>query len=242
MKSIKFRSGVFKSIGTMMLVVLVLGGCAGQSGYQSQVQPQPVSPEPSQATTPSQPASISTVEVEEQDNSVRVVIKGSEPLTYTVLQKEAPLRLVVDVAGAKLNAPPETLKVEKGAITEIWPSEVDNNGEPATRIEIGLNTASANYEVLPSGNDLFIDFPTPTQTEPVKKAEGIVDVAISDAGSFVQVDIMADGKIEDYKVFALKEPARLVVDLPGLMSFLPYKTQDFPSPLLNKIRYGEHQD
>ncbi|MFH0811633.1 MAG: type IV pilus secretin PilQ, partial [Pseudomonadota bacterium] len=46
----------------------------------------------------------------------------------------------------------------------------------------------------------------------------------------------------DYKVFALKEPARLVVDLPGLMSFLPYKTQDFPSPLLNKIRYGEHQD
>ncbi|MBN2467827.1 MAG: type IV pilus secretin PilQ [Deltaproteobacteria bacterium] len=239
-----YRNLVSKSILLPIFILLLIGGCASQSPYQSQSQ----APAPSPATPVSEPqvvqsASIAGIAVEEQEDSLRVIIKGSEPLTYTVTQMEFPVRLVVDVTGARLEVPTETVSVNKMGITEVWPSEMELSGEPATRIEIGLSTYAANYEVVPSGNDLVINFaPSSAGESPAQIAQNIVDVLIDHTGNSTTIDIVADGTIEDYNHFVLGQPTRLVVDFPGLAALLPFAEKESESPFIEKVRYGNHPD
>ncbi|MBW1679254.1 MAG: AMIN domain-containing protein, partial [Deltaproteobacteria bacterium] len=236
MSLMNYRSLVSKmTLLKIISVILVLGGCASQPSYY-QPQDQPVTPEP---VVMDQLTSVSNIEVEELGNSIRVIINGSEPLTYNVTQMEFPLRFVVDVAGAQLDAPSEDIPVDKGVITEIISSEIEKDGETTTRIEIGLNTYTAHYEVLPLGNALLIDFLRPRF---IKKADNVIDFAISDDRDFVRVDILADGTIEDYNSFDLDEPTRLILDFPGLKTLLTVKEKESSSSLLKKVRCREHPD
>jgi len=202
----------------ILLVIFMLGGCASQQpSYQQPQKVRPVQPvavpEPIPEAVTSQPASISNIEVTEREDTIRVVINGTEPLTYSVIQMEFPLRLVIDVAGARLDAPAERIAVDTGVITEINSSELEVEGETTTRIEVGLNSYMAHYEFLPSGNDLFIDFLRP---QLMKEAEHIVDVAINEGEEYIQVDVVADGTIDEFNSFGLEDPSRLVLDFPGL--------------------------
>ena len=229
---------VFKGFWVILPVVLLLAGCASQP---KPAYPPPETTEaPAEIISPEQPiAFISSIEVEEQEEFIRVIIKGSEPLTYEVTQMEAPLRLVVDVAGAQLETPQDTMAVNKGVVTEITPLELEMEGTPAIQIEVGLSKP-AQYEVTLAENDLWVDFPKPP---PVKPAENVFDFAINDMNNdFVQVDILADGTIEEYNFFDLIEPTRLVIDLPQLNSLLPATEKASISPLLKKVRCGEHPD
>jgi len=236
-----YRNLVSKSIlPNILLAVLIVAGCASQAHYQSQVQP--VTTESASDPATSHLAAISNVELEEKADSIRVIIKGSEALTYAVTQKEFPLRLVIDIAGASLEAPDKNITVNKLGITEIRLSELKVSGEPATRIEIELDNYSAKYEIIPSENDLFIDFSTPPQVQPPEMANNIVDIVINEAPAFVQVDIVADGKIKDYNFFDLAEPSRLVLDFPKIDTLLPVKEKASSSPLLKKVRYCKHPD
>jgi len=225
----------------ILLVIFVLGGCASQQ--PSYHQPQEVQPvavtEPVPEPVASQLASISNIEVTEREDTIRVVINGTEPLTYNVTQMEFPLRLVIDVAGARLDAPAERIMVDTGVITEINPSELEVEGETTTRIEVGLNSYMAHYEFLPSGNDLFIDFLRP---QLMKEAEHIVDVAINEGEEYVQVDVVADGTIDEFNSFGLEDPSRLVIDFPGLKALVPVTEKESSSALLKKVRYGEHAE
>jgi len=196
-------------------------------------------PEPIPKTVSIEPPLVSNIEVIEQEDTLRVIISGSEPLTYNLNQEESPSRLVVDLEGVKLDVPNEAIPVNKGVITEIIPSEIEEEGESFTRIEIGLNTNETQYEVIDSGSDIFIDFST---SQPVKKAENIVDLIITESENFVQVDILADGKIEEYKSFELNEPSRLVLDFPGVKSQLLGKEKESSNSFLERIRWGEHKD
>jgi hypothetical protein len=228
----------------VLLVVLVMGGCASQpASYRHAEEARPVEPvavaEPAaevEAVTRAV-ASISNIGVTEEDDRVRVVINGTEPLAYTVSQMEFPLRLVIDVAGAGLDAPAEPIAVDKGVITEITPSEVEVGGERSTRIEVGLNSYMADYEFIPSGNDLFIDFVKP---QPLKAAEHILDVTVSEGGEYVEVAVVADGTIGEFNSFSLENPSRLVLDFPGLKAIGPVEEKESSSGLLKKVRYGEH--
>ena len=245
MKIINYQSLEFKPILLLiLLVILALGGCTGQPSYH-QPQPQQVQPvvvpEPvPEEVTAHHLASISNIEVKEQeDDTIRVIINGSEPLTYNATEMEFPLRLVVDVEEARLDMPTAGIPVEKGVITEITPLELEKDGKTTARIEVELNSYMAQYKVFPSGNNLYIDFFRP---QSVKKANNIIGLSINDVGDFVQVDILADGTIEDYNSFDLEEPARLVIDFPGLKTLMPVKEKECSSPVLKKVRWGKHPD
>ena len=236
MSVMNYRGQVFKRIIPILSVVLLLGGCAGQSKLVTQ----PSEAAPEAETTQQTLALISNISVEEKEDVVRVAIKGSEPLTYEVTQMDSPLRLVVDVVGAKLAAPTEPILVEKGEITEIISSEFEKEGNVATRIEIGLKNL-AHYEVLPAGNDLLVAFTKPLL--PAKKAEKVLDFMIDDTNKdYVQVDIIADGTIENCNFFTLHEPSRLVIDFPELSLLVPVKEKKSTGTLLKKARWGEHDD
>ena len=192
----------------ILLVIFVLGGCASQPSYHHQPQEvrpvQPVAvPEPVPEPVMMQLASISNIEVTEEGDTIRVIINGTEPLTYNFTQVEFPLRLVIDVTGARLDAPVGVIPVDKGVITEINPSELEIDGETTARIEVGLNTYMAHYEFLPSGNDLFIDFLRP---ELMKEAEHVIDLAVNEVGDYIQVDIPTT---EDYFMHPDQKQANL---------------------------------
>ena len=236
MSLMNYRDLVFKRMIQILSVVLILGGCASQPKRDTQ-QPEAVQ---GAGTTQQQLALISNIEVEEKADAVRVVIKGSAPLTYEVTQAESPLRLIIDVAEARLAISGEPIPVSKGIISEIVPSELEKEGKKCARVEIAMNN-TAHYEVLPTGNDLWIDFPKPLPA--VKKAEKVFDVIIDDTNKdYAQVDIIADGTIENFNSFNLSKPTRLVIDFSKLALLASVKEKVSTSPLIKKVRWGEHAD
>ncbi len=236
MSLMNYRDLVFKRMIQILSVVLILGGCASQPKRVTQ-QPEAVQ---GAGTTQQQLALISNIEVEEKEDAVRVVIKGSAPLTYEVTQAESPLRLIIDVVEARLAISGEPIPVSKGVVLEIVPSELEKEGKNCARVEIAMNN-TAHYEVLPSENDLWIDFPKPLPS--VKKAEKVFDVVIDDANNdYAQVDIIADGTIESFNSFNLRKPTRLVIDFSKLTLLASVKEKVSASPLIKKVRWGEHAD
>jgi type IV pilus assembly protein PilQ len=236
MSLMNYRDLVFKRMIQILSVVLILGGCASQPKRNTQ------QPEAAQGagTTQQQLALISNIEVEEKDDAVRVVIKGSAPLTYEVTQAESPLRLIIDVAEARLAISGEPIPVRKGVVSEIVPSELEKEGKKCARVEIAMNN-TAHYEVFPTENDLWIDFPKPLPA--VQKAEKVFDVIIDDTNKdYAQVDIKADGTIENFNSFNLRKPTRLVIDFSKLALLASVKEKVSASPLIKKVRWGEHAD
>ncbi|HPD61613.1 MAG TPA: AMIN domain-containing protein, partial [Thermodesulfobacteriota bacterium] len=236
MSLMNYRDLIFKRVAKMLSVVLIVGGCASQPRQVTQPPEAPQGPE-----TPQQPlALISNIAVEEKEEAVRVVIKGSAPLTYEVIQAESPLRLIIDVAGSRLAISGKPISVSKGVVSEIIPSEFEKEGKNFSRIEIAMSNTD-HYEVLPMKNDLWIDFPKPSPA--MKKAEKVFAVVIDDTNKdYVQVDVMADGVIENFTSFNLRKPTRLVVDLPGLTLLAVVKEKALASPLIKKLRWGKHAD
>ena len=236
MSLMNYRDLVFKRMIQILSVVLILGGCASQPKRVTQ-QPEAVQ---GAGTTQQQLALISNIEVEEKEDAVRVVIKGSAPLTYEVTQAELPLRLIIDLAEARLAISGEPIPVRKGVVSEIVPSEPEKEGKKFARVEIAMNNTD-HYEVLPTGNDLWIDFPKPLSA--VKKAEKVFDVIIDDTNkNYAQVDITADGTIENFNSFNLSKPTRLVIDFSKLTLLASVKEKVSTSPLIKKVRWGEHAD
>ena len=76
----------------------------------------------------------------------------------------------------------------------------------------------------------------------MKKAEKVVDVIIDDTNKdYAQVDIIADGVIENFNSFNLPKPTRLVIDFSNLI-FAPVKEKVSRCPLIKKVRWGEHAE
>jgi hypothetical protein len=123
-----YRELVFKRMIQILSVVLILG-CASQP---QQVASQPEAVQGAETTTQEQqPALISGIEAEENETAVRVLIKGSAPLTYEVTQAESPLRLIVDVAGAQLAMPGEPIRVTREPFQKLFRPRLIRRGRSA---------------------------------------------------------------------------------------------------------------
>jgi len=238
MKLKNYQRIFLKSLLLFLSVILLGGGCA------SSAPPKPVSsPEGQQlAVNPPQLSTtlISRISAEERPDTLTVIVSGSEPLIYEVSEIDSPPRLIVEVTGAKLAFPSEPIPVEKGVVKEIFPAEQDKEGKPLTRIEVVLNTLT-HYEVLPSGNNLEINFPKLPPA--LKAAENVFDFSIDESNKdFVCVNIVGDGTIAEFNSFNLRNPTRLVIDFYHLQSVLGIKEKESTSPFLRKARWGNHGD
>ncbi len=238
----------------VLLVILLLGGCTGQPGYYvggKTGTPETYS-EPLEAVDV---VSITNVGFEDQEDLVRVVISGSGPFRYNIGKTESPRGVVVKIPGVRLDAATNHVPVYHAGITKIVASEEEDAGEIATRIEIGRDTHTDDFQVIPRGNELYINFQKAIAREPdvvaneeqpaleaVLMATTVLDSVVDDSGDYVQVDIVADGKIEDFRHFTLTDPTRLVLDLPAMRSGLTATRKECNSDLLSTIRYGVYPD
>lgn len=110
-------------------------------------------------------------------------------------------------------------------------SEADENDPWA---EVPTESISVEGTV----EDVAASEPTP----PAPPAHVLSDVAVSQTSAGVLIHLEADGVIGAMETFTLEDPARLVVDLPGLASKMEKGTVEVGADWVSRIRVGGHSD
>lgn len=73
-------------------------------------------------------------------------------------------------------------------------------------------------------------------------AQSILDVLVTAESLGTKLVVMGDGEFQDYKVSLLREPPRLVLDLPGVQKHKVDTKNLPPTREVAKVRIGRHQD
>jgi len=147
------RTAACWSVLLIAAVLLASPGCGGKQA-------------PS-ATAEISRISIQAISPSETDNRTEVLIEGSDAiLQYTSFQLTEPLRLVVDITDADLGTFRDKIAVNKGAVTDITPSQVDN----IARLEFAL-TQPVETKVFQSEGKLVVEFAKAAEAAQAPAAE-----------------------------------------------------------------------
>ncbi len=68
------------------------------------------------------------------------------------------------------------------------------------------------------------------------------DIDFRKTGDSLQVKIMANGPVGEYKSFPLSSPPRLVIDLPGEWEKPPFLEKKVATGYISRVRLGQHAD
>jgi len=79
-------------------------------------------------------------------------------------------------------------------------------------------------------------------TEKVKKAKEIIAFSLEEKKDHIDFNILADGKVENYNLFKLDAPPRLVLDIWEVGTPYPKKSIRISNPFIKEVRIGKHQD
>lgn len=230
-------------------VIFLMSGCAAKTG-----------PSPDAGA---KRITLQSLMPRDGDGRTEIVVEGSDAiLQYTSFQLTEPLRLVVDITDADLGKFRDKIPVNRGAIIDITPSQIDN----IARLEIALSQP-ADSKVYQSAGKLMIELakpveaakaapeivtsaPTPTaQPEPAATVETAVpaeeatakimkSVQATAAKDGATVVITADGSMKPTSF--LLEGKKLVVDVPGVASRVRPSVIPVRKGGIDKIRVGQH--
>jgi type IV pilus assembly protein PilQ len=73
------------------------------------------------------------------------------------------------------------------------------------------------------------------------RAKEIIDVSLEEKKDYVAFNIVADGRVENYNLFKLEGPPRLVLDIWEVGSQYPKKSIRVSNPFIKEVRIGQHQ-
>ncbi len=228
----------------LVTFIFMVSGCAGTT--------------PS-ATQGTKLVVIDKIEPQETDGKTELVISGGDPiLQYTSFQLTEPLRLVVDIPDADVSKFKDPLKMDKGLMGTVTPTQMDT----IARLEIGL-TQAVDTKVYQSNGKLIVELArpvdiakaetevitaatitdvvsTPTAEAP-KNAATVVNSVKAKAGKDgVNVVISGNGAMQP-NTFML-EGKRLVIDIPGAISKVRPSVIPVRKGGLDKVRVGQHKD
>jgi len=79
-------------------------------------------------------------------------------------------------------------------------------------------------------------------TEKTNKAKEIIDFSLEEKKDYIDFNILADGKVENYNLFKLDGPPRLVLDIWEVGTQYPKKSIRISNPFIKEVRIGQHQD
>jgi type IV pilus assembly protein PilQ len=205
---------------------------------------------------------LTAVSLDPGATEATILIETAKPVgyRYTVYDSFDPIRVVIDFPGMELSDIEETLAVAQGPVQEVRVADFDLTSGQLARVEI-LLSESTEYQVSLDGEKFRVAFsdvavepamaeaksPEPSAEKPVAGSVAPVDPSV-DASVLLKVDfspnqavIKANGKIDNFKYFTLKNPARLVVDVYGLKP--AFKERLFPAGQgFTQIRLGTYSD
>ena len=173
---------------------------------------------------------ITGIVVEDDSESIHVIVRADQKLTYTSVKQPSPPAVVLyfpKTALALENTDTDFIKTSE-IIEAINTSEQQQNGG-SSRIEILLNRDS-DYDVSRQDKGLSISFPKASMTvsdektsadeeqsaetsDPVEAATVLSSIEAESVENGVKIFVKADGMIKDYKTFTISNPARIVFDI-----------------------------
>lgn len=242
-----------RAIKRVSMMVLLWGVCCHVNGYLPCTYSFENSPVYAEETAET-PSLIKAIEVSDEGKDTLVTIRASKALTYTVVKLQDPLRILVDIPQFTTEEVIETIAVNSGVISEVTNEQVQKGERTFCRIAVVLKR-DVDYDVSTGEADLLIRI-APLQVKagespaaemkrevtatPAEREPKIVALRISDDGSGMTV--ISDSPIASYKSFQMDNPYRLVVDIPGVQEKLTGKTFSCQSPLIDKIKVGQHPE
>lgn len=125
---------------------------------------------------------LASVQVEEGDDTSRIVVKGDQAPTFTVFKLSDPVRLFVDISNADLSAIQSPIAVNNGVIGEITTLQFSDDVASVARLIVGLQ-ADVPYTVKAQGNNLVVtvDASKRTDRRPVASRPASGEAALADA-------------------------------------------------------------
>ncbi len=221
----------------------------------------PTSPPPTR-----QVAVVSDVAVERDGDATVVKLRGLSHPVFTAFRGEDPERVVVDLTAVRPERLAESLAIYDGLVEEVSVAEFSAGSQPSTRVEISL-AADADFDVIPLDDRLEIrvrpigestaeawedeeadpawgeqEEGASTAAQEAAPATTLTAISSETFGSGVMVRLHADGRISNVEAFTLDDPARLVVDVPGVTSAVMAPNLAVGAPRVSRIRVGAHAD
>lgn len=250
---LRSTTGTMSMTRLIALCAMLVQGCA--SGHPAA----PIPAEPKRM--------INDIMTIKAADSLTVVVKGDQPLTYTLVQQDSPQALVIRFANTGFDRlgpvffPPENM-----AVHSIRTEQISENGMEA-RVVLGLK-GGISYQLVPEENSLKVVFtktkapaPSPTprrgqQTPKQRPPSPAVQTALTASGVLKEVNVVShsggvavyirvDGNVKDYKAFTIDAPppAKIAVDLMGLRSaFREEQKIPVEGNIVKQVRHFGHPD
>ncbi len=119
-----------------------------------------------------------------------------------------------------------------------WAMDGDEASDDPWAMTAEDESAPDPWDITGSDDDLM----DTAAAEPAPPATRLEAIEAREVGSGSLVHLQADGAIASAETFTLEDPARLVVDLPGLVSGMKGKQIEVGSPHAERVRVGQHDD
>ncbi|MDH5525575.1 MAG: AMIN domain-containing protein [Desulfobulbaceae bacterium] len=205
---------------------------------------------------------INDIKIEQTADEFLLKIEGGSPPTYTMYELFDPLRIVLDIADAELGQGTVLpANLPQGPIENLKCNSLDDQQPSIARLEVFL-TADRGYSVERQGNSIVVNFAKTSVTasevqelakpadsveiEPLKEAATLYNIEVDTSNpNSTLIIINTDGPVLKFEEARLKKssgrPARMYVDLPGIM--LPGKMiQQEVGTSISRIRAAQRKD
>lgn len=136
----------------------------------------------------------------------------------------------------------EKVKKPEQHQASIREEKVEREERVAQRINPSSESNKEEPSPIASPSNGSSPIETSTSLGKVQKAKEILDVSLEEKQDYIAFNIVADGKVENYNLFKLDAPPRLVLDIWEVGTQYPKKSVKLPNPYVKEVRIGQHQD
>ena len=160
-------------------------------------------------------------------------LEEEEAIAEEEIGVEEPEKEVVE------EAPEEIAEEAPEEVVEEVPEEVIPPEAPTPEVAKPEEIPEA---VTPPVPEVVMPEEIPPSPPVLERASKIIDIKSSIVGEKTVIEFVGNGPIGDYTAFKLQNPPRLVVDIMDVGNLYPSTTLDVDSPLVSKVRLGQHPD
>ncbi len=213
--------------------------------------------------------SLTAIDVNDTQDEIQITVSATSELKPNVFRLSDPPKVIIDLPDTTLGEVKGPISVNNDFISEINLNQFDDAAGSLSRIVIALNRY-ADYQIQTDGNKLALkilkkaigeedetalsaegvpeekilgeEFVPTEEGKDLPQANAILDVSREDMPEAVTFRLSADGKLpESIDDFVLSDPARIVVDIPGVSNKYPGGGKiEVNDDNIKDVRLGEH--
>ncbi|MEP7132707.1 MAG: AMIN domain-containing protein, partial [Acidobacteriota bacterium] len=245
------------------LAMVAVIGCASRSRGTNAEAAAATPPPPSSAKAARISAHVQEAAFTEDGDGARLVLSANAPLLYTAYEPRPDL-LVVDLPGIALSEKFNTPAVTGSLVQSIRIEPLVEMGKQVTRLTIA-HREGTHFDIRSLGQGLALSFdgteasaavvseagmaaaPAPSiATEEITRApkprgepaHALEEIRATSSHGEVVVSLLGDGAFSP-KTFALENPPRVVVDLPGVKNDVRKRAMIVKSDVVTRIRVSQ---